>query len=78
MSDSDDRRAIQPEDWPLEEGGAQAQDGLRSDVGLSQETPKTESSDDEVGEGAGTADDGGRGPLGTATPTTKGAEQGPR
>ena len=76
MSDqgTTERESIQPEDWPLEEGGGQAQDGLRSDIGTSQGTPKTDSPD----EADGPVEDGGRGPLGTTTPTSKGAEQGPR
>lgn len=74
-AERDDRASIQPEDWPLEEGGDQAQPGLRSDIGTSQDTPKTESPEDaSSGDGA----PGSRGQLGTATPTSKGAEQGPR
>ncbi len=77
MSDpgSPERESIQPQDWPLEEGQAQAQPGLRSDIGTSQGTPKTDppESAPDVGQDAGE-----RGPLGTQTPTSKGAEQGPR
>ena len=71
----DDRESIHPDDWPLEEGGDQARPGLRSDIGTSQDTPKTESTDDASFDDGGP---GGRGALGTATPTSKGAEQGPR
>jgi hypothetical protein len=70
-----ERESIQPDDWPLEEGQAPAQPGLRNDIGASQGTPKSAPPDDapDAGEGAGD-----RGPLGTETPTSKGAEQGPR
>lgn len=64
-------------DWPFEEGGPQAQDGLRSDTGTSQGTPKEESE----GEGTdphGASHSGSRGPLGTETPGEAGAEQGSR
>lgn len=64
-----------PHEWPDEEGGAQAQDGLRSDVGASQSRPRQEDSRDPVrieeptGQRgpAGAGDVPGRGKLGTAT-----------
>ena len=72
-------------DWPDEEGGQPAQDGLRSDTGGSMQRPIEE---DVPPRGAGSlpADRGpggagkepGPGSLGTGTPGEKGAEQGPR
>lgn len=78
----------QPEavhDWPDEEGGQPAQDGLRSDVGGSMQRPMEEDTPVTGGGSAagergprGAGDEPGRGELGTHTSGDEGAEQGPR
>lgn len=70
------RGSIEPADWPDEEGRGEAQKGLRHDIGVSMQRPKTEDVPDDEAAGAGL--DGGRGRLGTATGGDRGAEQGPR
>lgn len=74
-----------PDDWPDEEGHAEAQKGLRSDVGGSMQRPREEDAPspertEPSGQrgSAGSGQVGGRGKLGSQTPTDKGAEQGPR
>lgn len=74
-----------PDDWPFEEGGAEAQKSLRSDIGASQGRPRAEDTPDEdriesTGQRgpAGSGRVPGRGKMGTHTPAEKGAEQGPR
>lgn len=84
MSD-DPRRTGEPHDWPDEEGHAEAQKGLRSDVGASMKRPREEDArpperTEPTGQRgpAGSGKVAGRGKLGSQTPTDKGAEQGPR
>jgi hypothetical protein len=74
MTTSDDRRSIQPEDWPLEETTADENSaGLRNDVGVSGQQPRADSL-----EPSGAGQDGDRGDLGSTTPGDRGADQEPR
>lgn len=80
-----ERQPPGPRDWPDEEGRDEAQMGLRDDVGASLGRPREEDSApperiEEAGQRgpAGAGQVPGRGKLGTATSTEKGAEQGPR
>jgi hypothetical protein len=77
MNEDERRASIGPDDWPLEEGSAEMQDGLRRDTGGSQSTPLEESTDS-TSDARDGDEDGDRGALGTATPASKGTEQGPR
>jgi hypothetical protein len=84
MSD-ETRQAREPHDWPDEEGHAEAQKSLRSDIGASMKRPREEDArppeaTEPSGQRgpAGSGQVGGRGKLGSHTPTDKGAEQGPR
>jgi hypothetical protein len=84
MNESADR-APGPDAWPDEEGGGEAQEGLRGDIGASLERPRAEDTPPEdrvepTGQRgpAGSGQVPGRGKLGTPTPSDKGAEQGPR
>jgi hypothetical protein len=76
----DKRERIQPSDWPDEEGRGEAQKSLRSDIGASLGEPKALVEDEPATPGPQTPGNppAGRGKLGTHTPGSRGAEQGPR
>jgi hypothetical protein len=81
---TDDQRRSVPE-WPDEEGGGQAQEGLRSDTGASMSRPKEEVTpppDRTAPSGqrgpAGAGEVPGRGKLGSQTPGEEGVEDEPR
>lgn len=68
-----ERTSIQPEDWPLEEPTAdQNPAGLRSDIGVSGERPRSEGT-----EPSDAGRDGDRGELGSTTPGERGADTDP-
>jgi hypothetical protein len=70
MSSDDQRRSIQPEDWPNEETTTDENSaGLRNDIGVSGQEPR---SDDLEPSGAG--QDGDRGTLGSTTPGERGTD----
>lgn len=80
-----DRQPPRPEGRQAEEGSSDADMGLRSDLGASQQRPREEDAApteriEESGQRgpAGSGQVPGRGKLGSNTPTDKGAEQGPR
>jgi hypothetical protein len=74
MTNEGQRTTIEPEDWPLEETTAdQNSAGLRQDVGVSGERPRSDEFDP-AGAGLG----GERGATGTLTPGERGTDQGPR
>jgi hypothetical protein len=74
MTTSDDRRSIQPDDWPNEEATTdQNRAGLRNDVGVSGQKPRA----DDL-EPAGAGRDGDRGDLGSTTPGERGTDVDPR
>jgi hypothetical protein len=79
MTDETPRRV--PE-WPDEEGGEHAQEGLRSDTGVSMSRPKEEEAEpperiEPTGQRgpAGAGEVPGRGKLGSPTPGEAGADE---
>jgi hypothetical protein len=74
LAADEERRSIQPEDWPNEETTADENSaGLRNDLGVSGQEPRADSLEPQ---GAGV--DGDRGELGATTPGSSGTDVGPR